>query len=94
MQVAQYVVKTKHKALVINSKADCVQAYSRPQRATIEIFNYTSCLLRQELANYIWSNLVAPIDNNTVSIDNIYDDVVRIVKCHVNFIVPRRKISM
>ena len=97
MQVAHSLVKTKHKALIINSKADCVPANSRPQRATIEICNYTpltSCLLRQELANDNWSILIAAIDNNTDSIDNIYDDFVRIVKWHVNCIVPRCKVSM
>ena len=82
MEVIQSLVKIKHKALIINSKADCIQANSRPQRATIEICNYTlltSRLLHQELANYNWSNLIAAIDNNTDSIDNSYDDFVRIV---------------
>ena len=51
-------------------------------------------MFRQELANYNWSSLIAAIDNNTDSIDNIYDDFVRIVKWHVNYIVPRRKVSM
>ena len=34
VQVAQLLVKTKHKALIINSKADCVQAVSRPQHTS------------------------------------------------------------
>ena len=97
VHVAQSLVKTKHKALIIISKADCVQANSHPQRAMIEICNYTpltSCLLRQELANYNWSSLIAAIDNKTDSIDDIYDDFVHIVKWHVNCIVPRRKVSI
>ena len=35
VQVAQSLVKTKHKAIIINSKTDCVQANSRRQCATI-----------------------------------------------------------
>ena len=41
VQVAQSLVKTKHKALIINLKADCVQAVARPQRTTVTIFDYT-----------------------------------------------------
>ena len=98
VHVTQSLVKTKHKALIIYSKPDCVQANSRPQHATIEICNFTpltSCLLRQLLANYNWwSSLIAAIDNNTEFIDNIYDNFVFIVKWHVSCIVPRRKVSM
>ena len=41
VQVAQSLVETEHKALIINSKADCVQANLHPQRPTIEICNHT-----------------------------------------------------
>ena len=30
VQVAHSLIKTKHKARIINSKADCIQANSRP----------------------------------------------------------------
>ena len=49
VQVAPSLVKTKHTALIINSKADCVQTVARPQRTTVTIFDCTplvSYLLR------------------------------------------------
>ena len=49
------LLKPKHKALFVNSKADCVQAVVRPQRTTVTIFDYTPlvyCLLRQALTSF------------------------------------------
>ena len=97
IQVAQSLVKTKHKVLIINSKVDCVQAVAQPQRTTVTIFDYTSlvsCLLRQALANFNWGGIIAAISCGSDSIDNINNDFVNIVKWHINSIVPVRKISM
>ena len=37
VQVAQLLVKTKHEALIVNSRADCVKVVSRPQRTKITV---------------------------------------------------------
>ena len=97
VQFAQSLVNTKHKALIINSKADWAQAVACPQRTTITIFDYTpliSCLLRQALVNFNWGGIIAVINCRTDSIDNIYNDFINIIKWHINSIVPVRKISM
>ena len=83
VQVAQSLVKTKHKALIVNSRADCVKVVGRPQRTKVTVLDYTplvSCLLRQALANYNWGGITAAITCHTDNIDNIYNDFVTIVK--------------
>ena len=82
-QVAPSLVQSKHKALIINSKADCVRAVARPQRTAVTFFDYpplVSCSLRQALANFNWDGIIAAINCRTNSIDNIYNDFVNIVK--------------
>ena len=41
VQVAQSLVKTKHKALIVNSKAECAHAMPRPSRTFVQLWNYT-----------------------------------------------------
>ena len=60
LQVAQSLVKTKQKAFIINSKANCVQAVSRSQCTTVTIVDNTllvSFLLHQALANFNWGDI-------------------------------------
>ena len=41
VQVAQSLVKTKHKALIVNSKAECAHAMLRPSRTIVQLWSYT-----------------------------------------------------
>ena len=48
VQVMQSLIKTKHKALIVNFKADCVQDVPRPGRTVVQLWDDTSaatCLL-------------------------------------------------
>ena len=40
VQVMQSLVKTKHKALIVNSKAECVQDVARPGRTVVQLWHY------------------------------------------------------
>ena len=78
----QSLVKTKYKALIVNSKSDNVQPVPRPQRTTVKLLQYTplvSCLLRQALSNYYWTGIIVAIDCGTDDIDAIYNDLIKVL---------------
>ena len=52
------------------------------------------CYLRQALAKYNWSGITAAIDCENDDIDAIYDDFIKVIKWHINCIVPTRNITM
>ena len=84
VQVVQSLVKTKHTALIVNSKSDNVQPVPRPQRTTLKLLQYTplvACLLRQAFSNYNWTGIIAAIDCGTDDIDAIYNDLIKVLKC-------------
>ena len=97
VQVAQSLVKTKHKALIINSKAECAHAMLRPSRTIVHLWNYTptaASLLRQALSHYNWNGLIAAIECRSDFIDAVYNDYTDIVKWHLNETVPICNVSM
>ena len=81
----------------MNSKSDNVQPVPRPQRTTVKLLQYTplvSCLLRQALSNYNWTGIIAAIDCGKDDIDVIYNDLIKVLKWHINAIVLTRNVSM
>ena len=46
------------------------------------------------MANYNWNEFNAAIDAGSDTLDNIYNDFVRIVKWHINCKIPARNVSM
>ena len=96
VQVAQSLVKTKHKTLIINSKY-CAKAVKRLQRTTVKLLDYTPvvyCYLRQALTKYNWSGFTGKIDCGNDDSDAIYDDFIQVIKWHINCIVPTRDVTI
>ena len=98
VQVAQSLVKTKHKALIeINLKAECAHAMPRPSRTIVQLWNYTpmaASLLRQALSHYNWNGVNTAIECRSDSIDAVYNDYTDNVKWHLNTTVPICNVSM
>ena len=81
--IVQSLVKTKHKALIINSKLDCAKAVQRPQRTIVKLLEYTPVVcyyLCQALSKYNWSGITEVIDCGNNDIDANYDDFIKIIK--------------
>ena len=84
LKVGQSLISTKHKALIVNDRSD--KSVQIPTNTPL-----TANLLQQSFARYNWGGIITAIDNKTDTIDNIYNDFVRIVKCHVNGCISMRQ---
>ena len=97
VQVGQSLVKTQHKVLIVNSKAEKSDSVRTSPRHRVQVLDYnplSAGLLRQALARYNWKCICEAIDAKSESIDTIYNDFVCVVKWHINNIVPVRNVSM
>ena len=72
VQVGQSLIKTEHKALIVNSRIDCNAAKQRTPRRRVHVLDYnpvSANLLRQTLARYNRNCICAAIDCKTGTID-------------------------
>ena len=70
--VGQSLIKTRHKALIVNANGEPDISTVRAPRIFIRLWDYTallSCLLRQAFANYNWSGFTNAIDARSGIID-------------------------
>ena len=91
VQVGQSLIKTKHDALIVNSRTDCTDSTQRTKCHRVQILNYNlvlSYLLHQALALYTWNCICSAIDFKTGTIDSIYNDFVCVVKWNINTNIP------
>ena len=85
VHVWQSLIKTKHKALIVNAnslKAESVQRGSRRRR--VQVWDYkplSASFLRQALSRYNWRCVIAAL--NSDAIDSIYIYCVRVRKRHI-----------
>ena len=92
----QSLIKTKHKAVVINtSKVPPVNPYAPRMKVCVRQYSPTVAKRLSEYAcRYNCSGITNDIDNNSDNIDDIYDDFVKILKSTIDAIVPSHYINM
>ena len=96
--VIQSLVKTKHKAVLVNcDKTTSNRDITVKPRITIDVRVYSPVvgnLLYQSFCTHNCSAVVNTTDAQSDTIDAIYDDFVKIVRCHLDQIVPLHKITI
>ena len=79
IQVVQSLIKTKHKAVVINtSKVPFVKPYVHRKKVCVNQYSPSVAKRLSEYAGgYNWRVITNAIDNNSDNIDHIYDDFLK-----------------